>query len=765
MFRDDFRIQDYLRIIKKRQWVIITFLTIVVISVTISSFLRAPVYKSTARILIEKETPNVLSFKEVLALDTADTDYYQTQYTILKSRTLARAVLEKLGMMEQARQDDDSSFSVRGLLTSLITALGLRQPPSESAQIRAREEDAINNFLNNIITIEPIKGSRLVDVSALSTNPELATQIANTLVEVYIQQNLEAKLAASKDAVGWLADQLTIAQQKVADSETALQQYKEQHGIISFEDRQNIIMQKLSELNTAVNNARIKRIAIETQYKQIQEYLALDDTAPTTEAVKKLETISQVINNPLIQQLKVELSNLETELSELRKKFRSKHPNVIALRSQIASVRERIDAEIQRIIGSITNEYELALAQEQEMTTALEDQKREALNLNQKAIAYGVLQRDVESNKRVYDALLQRTKETSVTEQLETSNIRIIDRATVPNYAIAPRKKLNIFLSMVVGLVLGTLLAFFFEYIDNSIKTPDDIKQYLDIPFLGFIPKVSSADQDNMAVPKPKLHPVDTVVAVAPKSTASEAYRSLRTNVMFSSLEHGPIILVTSAGPTEGKSITVANLGITMAQSGSKTLIIDCDLRKPRMHKIFNLSDHERGLTDMIANLGTNGTKITVKRTKIPNLDLIPCGNTPPNPSELLSSERTRLLIQALSKKYDKILIDSPPVNVVTDPVILSQIVSGIIVIIRAGETGRDVIRRALDQLRDVKAQILGGVLNGVDVQRDNYYYYSYYNNYYYHEKEDADEDAQSIGGKVQKMLQTKLTSPQKKDS
>ena len=737
MFQEDVHLTNYLRVIRKRQWIILTFFVIVVVSVTIRSFLQSPVYKATARILIEKETPNVLSFKEVLALDTADTDYYQTQYTILKSRTLAKEVLQRLGMLEQVMPKQSRSFSIRGLFTGLLNFLQLGKPLSDEAQMRAKEQQAIDNFLNNVITIEPIKGSRLVDVSAESIEPALATHLANTLVEGYIEQNLEAKLSASKDAAGWLAKQLDGLQKKVAESEAALQKYKEEHAIISLEDRQNIITQKLLELNTAVNNAKIKRIATETQYKQIQEYLESEASSLNTAAIEKCESVSQVINNSLIQQLKVELSSQESQLSDVLKKFRDKHPNVIALRSQIASIQSRLHAEIRKIMASITNEYELALAQEKELTAALEAQKREALELDQKAIAYGILAREVESNKRVYNELLQRTKETNVTEKLETSNIRVIDHATVPTYPIAPRKKLNIFLAMIVGSVMGTALAFFFEYLDNSIKTPEDIKQYLDIPFLGFIPKVAP---ETLVSNNASKHSVDTIVAMEPRSTASEAYRSLRTNVMFSSLERGSILLVTSAGPTEGKSITVANLGITMAQSGSKTLIIDCDLRKPRMHKIFKVAGTEHGLTDMIANFGTNGTRIVVKRTKIENLDLIPCGKIPPNPSELLGSERTKMLLEALAKKYDKILIDSPPINVVTDPVILSQIAGGVIIIIRAGETRRDVVRRAKDQLRDVGAHILGGVLNSVDVQKDNYYYYSYYHNYYYHEKEGINE-------------------------
>ena len=736
MFQDEAHVKDYVRILKKRQWVIITFFVIVVVSVTITTFLSDPIYQGTTRILIEKESPNVLSFQEVMAFDTSDTDYYQTQYTILKSRTLARDVLEQVGMLNQTARQDSPSFSARGLISEAMLLLGLKEPLSEEAKLRLNEQRMIDNFLNHDISIEPIKGSWLVDVSALSTKPELAARLANTLVEAYIKHSLKAKLSASKDAVGWLEEQLEAARQKVAESDAALLAYKEKYGILSFEDRQNMVTQKLSELNTAVGNARIKRIGVETQYKQVEEYLNAGEIASNAVAIAKLESISQVINNPFIQNLKAELSKLEVEQSELLKKFRPKHPNVIAVRSQVASVRGRINAEVRQIITSIKNEYDVAVAQEQEILAALEEQKKEALDLNQKAVTYNVLEREAESNKRVYETLLQRAKETNVTEKLDTINVRVIDRASVPTYPVAPRKKLNIFLSMVVGLVMGMVLAFFFEYIDNSIKTPDDIKQYLNIPFLGFIPKVASNGNGSAPSRRTGHNPVDTVVAMDPKSTVSEAYRSLRTNVMFSSLEHGPILLVTSAGPTEGKSITVANLAITMAQSGSKTLIIDCDLRKPRMHRIFNIPGNTDGITEMIANLGNNGTRITVKRTKIANLDMIPCGQIPPNPSELLSSERTKLLLHALSKKYDRILIDSPPVNVVTDPVILSQIVDGVILVVRSGETGREIARRARDQLLDVKARLLGGVLNSVDMQKDHYYYYSYYHNYYYQEKE-----------------------------
>ncbi len=731
MFEEEINLRDYLHVIRKRRWVIITILFVVVVSVTILTFRQTPIYEATARILIEKETPNILTFKEVLDLDTSNQDYYQTQYKILKSRTLVKQVLERLGMMKQAMQQEPETknFTVHTFLAELQERLGFQepQPLSETDKATAKEQQIINSFLNRI-SITPIRGSRLVDISARSTNRHQTALVANTLVDVYIEQNLENKLSTTKEAVSWLEKELETTRKKLADSEAALQAYKEQHAIISLEDRQNIVMQKLSELNTAVNDARIKRSALESEYRKIQQY-----------GITQLESIPQVINNPLIQELKVELANLETELSELQKKFRSKHPNVTALRSQIISVRKRINAEINRIIDSITSEYEVAQAQELDLTKMLEQQKLEALELDQKAIRYKELQREVESNQRIYNTLLQRAKEASITERLETSNINIVDRATVPTVPIAPRKTRNIFLGIVIGLVMGTTLAFFFEYLDNSIRTAEDIKRYLNMPFLGLVPKVSIKD-----VPSNNTrHVADTIVALNPRSNPSEAYRSLRTTVTFSllndhyiSIDQGAVLLITSPGPSEGKSCIAANLGIAMAQSGSKTLIIDCDFRRPVMHKIFNLTNIEVGFADMITNVKTYGTKKGIKQTNIPNLHVIPCGKIPPNPSELLGSALTRMIIGTLAEKYDKILIDSPPVNTVTDPVILSRLANGVIFIIRAGQTKRDVAQRASEQLQSAEATILGGVLNNVDFKKDKYYYYSYYYSKYYRESD-----------------------------
>lgn len=740
MFDEELNFLNYIHVIKKRQWVIIAVLLVVVTLVTVYSFRQIPIYQASARILIEKETPKVLTFQEVLA-DTADSDYYQTQYKILKSRTLARQVLQKLEMLNpQNRQQLISlpQFSLNAYLANISESLGLSRPLPEAQDANTQEEHLINEFLQ-LITITPVRGSRLVDISAFSIDRKQTMMLANALADMYISQNLETKLSASKEAVRWLERELDTTRQKLSESETALQKYREEHKIISFEERQNIVMQKLSELNTAVNEAKIKRMGAEAEYQKIKKYNQ-----------DQLGSLSQVINNLLIQQLKVELSTLEKDLSELQKKFRGKHPNVLAVQSQIASVRGRLTAESKRIVDNITSQYEIALAQEQELSKALEDQKQEALDLNKKAIKYDEIQREVESNRKIYNELLQRAKETGVSERLETSNISIVDHAILPASPISPNKKRAVLFGSVAGLILGMMVAFFFEYVDNTLRTPDDVKRYLNIPSLGVIPKVFAKE---VATYKTR-HAADIIVALNPKSNAAEAYRNLRTNVTFSllndqewSLNDGKIILTTSSEPSEGKSCVVANLGIALAQSGSRTLIIDCDFRRPVVHRIFQIADNEVGFADMLTDIKAQGIRKAIKATGIPNLDVLPCGKIPQNPSELLGSTTARMVINALSERYDKILLDSPPVNTVTDPIILTRLADGVVFVLMAGRTKRNIAQRACDQLRDVDATILGAVLNSVDMDKDRYYYshYKYYAKYYSHSGDKKKRHSQPV--------------------
>lgn len=730
--KEEISIQEYVYVVRKWQWMILAVCVAIALFATFRTFRQVPIYRATVRLLIDKRAANVAPFREGNYWEEwMDKEDFNSQSATIKSREVAERVLQKLGMWETETPVEatpkSQGFSVRSVFAIIPKLFGVEPPElSETAQTTVQAEQQVAGLLG-MVNVNPVRDSRLVDVHVISTQPEQAALIANTLAEVYIEHDLTVRTESVKNAVQWLVDEVEKARQKVAESELALQRYKEQHAIVSVEERQNLVMKKVTQFSDALNAAKIKRVELEARFQRIQQYKK-----------NQLETFPQVIDNDTFQALKVDLARLEQQLSEAQQLYRDKHPSITTLQSQIKTLQGRIDTEVSKIMGSITREYEMAVAQEQQLTTALEEQKREALDLNQKAIAYGILQNDVESNKWVYQALLQKMKETSITERLETSNVRIVDRAAIPTFPIAPNHRRDVSLALMIGLVVGLSLAFFFEYIDNSIRTPDDVKQYLEIQFLGFIPKMaikalSSGD------PAPQA---EKVVALAPKSIVSEAYRSLRTNVSFSALPEpsqgrapGSILLVTSAEPSEGKSCTIANLGIAMAQSGRKTLIIDCDLRRPQIHKIFNV-ENSKGIADFVSNFKKQG-QIRLQRTDIPNLDVLPCGTIPPNPSELLESSITKKLIQALATRYDTVLIDSPPINSVTDPIILSRLANGVMLVIRAGETKRDIVQRAKDQLHDAGATILGGVINSVDMKKHKYYhYYAYHYPKYYQEEE-----------------------------
>jgi len=343
--------------------------------------------------------------------------------------------------------------------------------------------------------------------------------------------------------------------------------------------------------------------------------------------------------------------------------------------------------------------------------------------MNKKAVQYGVLQRQAESSRHMYELLIKRFKETSLTEEMRTGNIRVIDRAETPNSPIKPKKKLNLLLSIIVGLALGTGLAFFLEYLDNTIKLPEEIKEYLNIPYLGPVPAFAS-DESHDGVSS------DLVVQRFPKSMASESFRGIRTGILFSSADNAPqAILISSAGPSEGKTVCAANLAITMAQAGSSVILVDCDMRRPRLHKLFDTS-RDTGISSVL--VGSSELNDVVVKTGIANLDMSPSGPIPPNPSEILGSKKMEYLVEALRKKYTRIIIDSPPLTAVTDSALLSKTADGTILVIRAGETPRQVVQNGLSQLHGIGgSHILGAVLNGVITGKDSYYYYQYY--YYYY--------------------------------
>ena len=710
---------DYLRILYRRRHVTMTTYIIVVVLGTVYTYTRIPVYQASVQIEIDYESPKVVPFTQVTDSQTGwDTqEFYQTQYKILQSRSLARRTLDMASLWRHpllvgpaaaaaaisTRPGDPSSKrqdgGAVGVSLSSLTAPSSAPPPETQSQT-----PVIDALLGGV-TVSPIRNSRLVDLKYSSKDPQFAAMAANALARAYIQQTLEYKFLSSKEASDWLGLQLTEQRKQVEVSEQALQRYREQTDSVSLEDKQNITTQKLTDLNSAVTRAKTERLQKEAIYKQVKA-IEHDRAA--------LDTFPAILSSPFIQQLKGQAADLQRQRASLAEKYGEKHPEMIRLRSQIEDTDTKIQAEIEKVIRSVRSEYEAALAQENSLVTALEQQKTEAMALSRKGIDYSVLQRDANTNRQMFDSLLQRAKETGVSAELKSTNIRIVDAATVPTTPISPNRLRNMVMSVFGGGVFAICLAFFFEYLDSRVKSPDEIKRYLGLPFLGLVPVL-----DDKAIAENALLSEDVPAPFA------EAFRGIRTNVLFSSAhEGGRSVVVTSTGPSEGKTLVATNLAVALAQAAQRVLLLDADMRKPRVHEVFHEANVP-GLSNVL--VGNAKASEAVRPGPTPNLWLLLSGVAPPNPAELLASHRFKDFLKTLEEHFDWVIIDSPPVMAVTDASVIAHVAHGVIYVIRCDHTNKHSASTALEQLESAKARFLGAVLNRVNIQRNSYYYSRYY--------------------------------------
>jgi capsular exopolysaccharide synthesis family protein len=482
----------------------------------------------------------------------------------------------------------------------------------------------------------------------------------------------------------------------------------------------SIIHQKISELNSALTEARIKRLNLETTRNRLKKI----EKSP-----EMIECFPNIIDNPLINNLKNSLANLLMKKSELREKYGEKHPRMMALNAEIKQQEDKIIEQIAMVAKSISTRYEIAFAQEKSLYAELEREKRKAKNLTRKSIQFSVLQREVESNKQIYDTLLTRMKETSLTSGLNTSNVKIIDRAEASFSPIKPKKKRNILLAIIVGLAMGTGMAFFLEYMDDSIEIPEDIEKYLKISFLGILGYTKNPGKDSKEI-NWELFALNDL-----KSTSTEALRNIRTNISFRLKgKDGKSLVIASANPGEGKTIFAINMAILFASMGKKTVLIDSDMRKPRIHKLTDI-EKSPGLSDAL--IGEVPLSSIIKQVLLPNLYIVPAGTLPPNPAELLTSDRMDEFQQKFNKTFDIIIYDSPPMMSVTDALILSKTAGNTVLIIKGGETERKAVKHAARQLEELDAKILGAVLNEVIMAKAMYYgklgKYGKYSRYYRH--------------------------------
>jgi len=697
MDEKEIHLRDYLKIIKKRRYTVYTFFIIVFIVVLIGTLSTTPIYQASAKVLIERVEPYNLTMMYPY-YSPYDPEFYETQYQLIKSTSVAQKVVKMLSL----ESTYESYFKGEKITPGSETSKG----------------DILADIVSNGIIVSPIKNSKIVSLSFMSTNPDFAALVANSVARAYIEEIMEMRMSSSRYSIEWMTKKAEEEKVKLEKSEKALQDYMRASNIVMLQDKVALTPEKLSELNTQLVRAETRRKELESLYSAVTKLPG---------SMRDAEMIPAIASDPTIQSLRNQILKAEQNTEELSKKFGKKHPAMIKAEEELKVLQQKRDQEIRRVIGSIKTEYELAKSNESSLQRMFSGTKAEALDLNEKFIQYGVLSREVDTNRQLYDALIKRMKEQSVTEEIQTVNVWVVEKAEKPASPVKPRKSLNILLGIIVGLFGGIGLAFFIEYLDNTIKSPEDVETRLGVPVLGVVPLLESKDEN-----------IEEIILKEPQSIYAESYKTIRTAILLSSATRPPQnIQVTSMGPDEGKTVTSVNLAITIARSGYSVLLVDSDLRKPRIHTIFRLNNLS-GLSTYLAGATTDIE--TVFKQPLTNLTVIPSGPIPPNPSELLGSNRTNELISLLNERFDLIIWDSPPLMSVTDSLILSRILDGTIIVTKAGKTTYEIVDRGLKLMKgrrenDIETRILGIVISGLDLKKSDQ---DYYQNYYPSRKEDS---------------------------
>lgn len=720
---------DYLMILRRHQWLIVSFLLALVTVVTIATFRMQPVYEATTRIEIDRENTNFLPFagNDPYGLYQDLEDYIETQSKILVSETLAMQTIKSLNL------DQDPRFGGHpldpGTLEVTAAKNGVQSPPP-----------ALGEFLSNL-SVKRVPNSRLLDVTFATTDPKLAAAIVNAHVNNFIEQNFRSRYEATTQASNWLANQLDELKGKVEASEDARIKYERDNQIWTIDEKQDVTTQKLADLNRELTGAQADRINKEAVYQLAQ--------------AGNYDAIPAVRESPVLQASLKRQGELSDQYTEALNQYGPKFPKVVRIEAQLKEIGELIESEKKSIGAQIEAEYQGSRQRELLLKQALDQQKNEAASMADRMVQYNILKRDAEANKQLYDGLLQKLKEAGITAGLRSSNIRVVDPALMPTGPARPNKTRNMTLAVLVGLIGGIGLALLREYLDNTVKNPDDVETLSRLPSLAVVPAFTDSDGNHRGrlqrLIRRSGNGVQERVALLshsqPQSRISEAFRALRTSLLLSQADHPPqVILITSALPSEGKTTAAVNIGVTLAQLGDSTLLVDGDLRKPGISRALHMADGKHtGLSSYLAGASALDV-VTVPHPLIRNLHAIPTGPVPPNSADLLSSHRLTEMMCELRKRYKFIVIDSPPIMAATDAVILSALVDGVLLVVRSGETPKEAFTRTRDLLNSVKSRVLGVVLNAVDSSSPGYYQSYRYYPYAYSTYRSADTESAKNG-------------------
>jgi capsular exopolysaccharide synthesis family protein len=705
-------IADTVWLLRKRKWVILTTMLITATLATLMSLRTTPKYEADARIALAKEDNENLGFKDVQAnSDASDSDYtvtMDTQSRILQSDKLALEVISNLHL------DQNRAFA--GELTV--------SPPKPGSvgiqQVDRQREAALLGSFHDAMKVKTVRNTRIIEITFRSSDPSLAAAVVNNIVATYIEDNYRTRYESTMQASDWLAKQISDLQMRVETSQEKLVRYQRENGMLGIDEKQNIITQKLDDLNKSFTDAQADRITKQAAYE--------------TARAGKFDQLSES-SSGIGSSLRQQEATLRAQYAQLTTTFGPNYPKTLELKNQIDQTERSIQAENQRALTRLDESYTTAKAREDMLGRALDQQKVEANQLNEKAIQYSILKRDLDANRTLYEGLLQKLKEAGVAAGLRSSNIRIVDNARVPTFPVIPNTPRNLMMGLLVGILCGIALAVLLEALDTTVRTSEEAQALTALPSLGFIPH--SALLDDVSLTARRLSSASPAVVsrrespkliaqLRPNSEVAESFRSLRTSILLSSAVKRPrLIMFTSPMPQEGKTTTCVNMAIVLAQRGGKTLLVDADLRRPGIDRAFGCANSV-GLSSVLAGM-ESFEKVIQNYAPLPSLSIMPTGPTPPHPAELLGSDRMQELLEQLSRLYDHVILDSPPVNLVTDPAILSQYMDAVFLVVRSGKTSKSALRHARDQLLQIKAPVIGLVVNDTNLNSVDYHYRSYY--------------------------------------
>lgn len=707
---DEFDLRKLWSVIVQRRWTILLVTLIVLTLVLAVTYLTTPMYRANLTLQVDREDIRVLKIEGVAPDETTGTglDYYQTQYGLLKSRNLAQRVIDQLDLVNRPTEVISPNLLARTKewFGSWWPLALLQAEKSEPTSETARKEAIITAFLDNL-TIAPVRNSRLVKLSYDSPDPDLAATVLNTLARTYIDFNLERRYDASSYARDFLQQRLQQLKTRLEESEREMVNFASRQGIVNIDESQNIVSQRLAVINAGLATAEKQRTAAEAVYRQMLE--------------TRGHGLNQVLESKIIQTLKETKAKLEAQYQDNLKVFKPGYPAMVQLRGQIDQTDQQIDREVANIRGAITATYEAAKTEEILLNKNLNQLKRDVLEQQGRSIQLNIVRREVDTNRELYNGLLQRYKEIGVAAGVGTNNISVVDEAKAPRTPNSPQSFQNALLALMIGLLGGIGMAFLREHLDNTFKQADEVEKVLGLPVLGMIPWVQRKRGETRSI---ALMGFDQ-----PGSIIAEAHRSLCATLAFSTHSGLPRSLaVTSSMVGEGKSTSVISLAIQFARTGKKVLVIDADLRNPSIHRILELNN-EVGLTNLLTGDHARSVNIA-KPTHISNLFVIPSGPLPPNPAELLSSFRMGDLLVMASEKFDHVLVDCPPVLDLADALILGHLCDGALLSIDVENTRRNQVRAACKRLRRARVHMIGVFLTKVQLQYEAYGYYhdsSYY--------------------------------------